>query len=136
MKSHHLLINPDKVDIYESPPPFHRFIRLLVDPKVFPETPMTVSIAQYPPGARSPSHLHKKTTEIYFILKGTLTATIQGVQYKVREGHLLYIPPGYKHSAKNRGIKECCFLTINTPITQDIIELKIRKTWKKVSKKR
>lgn len=127
-----LLIDPARVDLFESPKPFKRFMRLLIDPKMFPKTPVTIAMVQYPPGAQGPLHLHRKTTEIYFVLSGELTPTIEGKQYRVKRGQLLYIPCGKEHRAANHGRMSCCFMTINTPLARDLPELKVRNTWKKV----
>lgn len=129
------MIDPTQADVFESPKPFRRFMRLLVDRDAFPETPLTVAMVQYPPGARGPFHSHRKTTEIYFVLSGELTPTVGGKQYRVKRGQLIYIPPGKEHRAANRGRGACRFLTINTPLGEDVPELRVRKTWKKVNRR-
>jgi quercetin dioxygenase-like cupin family protein len=131
-----LLIDPTRADLFESPKPFRRFMKLLVDRDSFPGTPLTIAMVQYPPGAQSPVHSHKKTTEVYFVLAGVLTATIEGRRHRVKKGQFLYIPSGSEHRAKNRERKTCRFMTINTPLASDVAELKVRKEWKKVNQAR
>jgi mannose-6-phosphate isomerase-like protein (cupin superfamily) len=130
-----LLIDPKAADLYESPKPFRRYMKLLVDHEAFPGTPLTVAQAYYPPGAKSPSHTHATTTEIYFVLAGELVARVHGRRYEVKRGQLLYIPPGTKHRAENHGGKPCRFMSINTPLAEDVIELRVRRIWKKVNQK-
>jgi mannose-6-phosphate isomerase-like protein (cupin superfamily) len=130
-----LLIDPKAADLYESSKPFRRYMKLLIDHAAFPGTPLTVAQATYPPGAKSPSHTHAKTTEIYFVLTGTLVARIHGRRYEVRRGQLLYIPPGKEHQAANRGKGACRFMTINTPLGEDVPELRVRKTWRKLNRR-
>ena len=110
-------------------------MKLLIDHAAFPGTPLTVAEAYYPPGAKSPSHTHAKTTEIYFVLTGELVARVHGRRYEVRRGQLLYIPPGLEHRAENSSSKACRFMTINTPLAEDMAELKVRQTWRKVGRK-
>lgn len=131
-----LLIDPTRADLFESPKPFRRFMKLLVDRETFPETPLTIAMVEYPPGSQGPFHSHRKTTEIYFVLSGELTPTVEGRRYRVKRGQLLYIPPGNEHRAQNRGTKACRFMTINTPLAKDVPELTVRKVWKKVNRKK
>lgn len=130
-----LLIDPATADVFESPRPFRRFMKLLVDRETFPETPLTIAMVQYPPRAQGPFHSHKKTTEIYFVLSGELMASVQGKRHRVKQGQLLYIPPGNEHQAENRGTKACQFMAINTPLAKDVVELRVRKIWKKVNRR-
>ena len=131
-----MLIDPAKADVFESPKPFRRFMRLLVDRDTFPKTPLTIAMVQYPPRAQGPFHSHRKTTEIYFVLSGELTSTVEGRRYRVKRGQLIYIPPGEEHRAANRGRGACRFMTINTPLAEDVPELRVKKTWKKVSRRK
>jgi len=129
------VIDPKAADLYESPKPFQRYMKLLVDPYMFPGTPLTVAQVYYPPGAKGPLHSHVKTTEIYFVLTGELVARVHGKRYKVKRGQLLYIPPLLEHRAENAGSKACCFMTINTPLGPDMPELQVRQTWRVVVRK-
>ena len=131
-----LLIDPAKADTFASPKPFQRFMKLLVDPDTFPKTPLTVAMVRYPPGLQGPFHVHRKTTEIYFVLSGELTPTVEGRRYRVKRGQLLFIPPGKEHRAANRGKGACRFMTINTPLAEDVPELRVRKTWQKVNRRK
>lgn len=135
-KGEDLLIDPAKADLFESPKPFQRFMRLLVDQDTFPKTPLTIAVVQYPRGAQGPFHSHRKTTEIYFVLSGELMPVVEGKRYRVKQGQLLYIPPGKEHRAANRGRKACRFMTINTPLAKDVTELRVRETWKKANRKK
>jgi len=135
LKKKSLLIDPELADVYESPKPFRRFIKLLVDRERFPETPLTIAMVHYPSGARIPFHSHKRTTEVYFVLAGELVATVQGKRYALKRGQLLYIPPGAEHRAENPGGRPCRFMSINTPLAEDVTELRVRQTWKRVSGK-
>lgn len=51
-------------------------------------------------GARA--HYHKRSTEIYYVLEGEGTVTLDEVEHPVRKGSIVHIPPGVIHSAKGR----------------------------------
>ncbi len=44
-------------------------------------------------------HFHKVATELYYVLEGNGTLTLDGVEHIVRKGTLVHIPPGVVHSA-------------------------------------
>lgn len=51
-------------------------------------------------GARA--HFHKRSTELYYVLEGEGTVTLDGAEHAVRKGSIVHIPPGVVHSAKGR----------------------------------
>lgn len=51
-------------------------------------------------GARA--HYHKRGTELYYVLEGEGTVTLDGAQHAVRKGSIVHIPPGVVHSAQGR----------------------------------
>lgn len=51
-------------------------------------------------GARE--HYHKRATELYYVLEGEGCVRLDGVEYSVRKGSIVHIPPGVVHGAKGR----------------------------------
>ncbi len=51
-------------------------------------------------GARQ--HYHKRCTELYYVLDGEGTITLDGVTHDMRAGSLVHIPPGIVHGASGR----------------------------------
>jgi mannose-6-phosphate isomerase-like protein (cupin superfamily) len=47
-------------------------------------------------------HYHKRSTELYYVLDGTGTVTVGGVEHPVKPGTLIHIPPEVVHSAQGR----------------------------------
>ena len=47
-------------------------------------------------------HYHKQATELYYVLDGEGTVSLDGVEHQVRKGSLVHIPPGVVHGAKGR----------------------------------
>jgi quercetin dioxygenase-like cupin family protein len=51
-------------------------------------------------GARP--HYHKVATELYYVLEGSGTVVLDGVEHPVHKGSLVHIPPGVVHGAAGR----------------------------------
>lgn len=51
-------------------------------------------------GARE--HYHKVGTELYYVLEGEGSVTLDGVDHPVRKGSIVHIPPGVVHGAKGK----------------------------------
>ena len=47
-------------------------------------------------------HYHKRSTELYYVLDGAGTVTVDGIVHPVRPGSLVHIPPEVVHSAQGR----------------------------------
>ncbi|MEQ1861232.1 MAG: cupin domain-containing protein [Chthoniobacteraceae bacterium] len=47
-------------------------------------------------------HYHRRSTELYYVIDGGGTVSLDGVEHEVREGSLVHIPPGVVHGAKGR----------------------------------
>lgn len=47
-------------------------------------------------------HYHKVATELYYVLEGSGTVTLDGVEHAVEQGSLVHIPPQVTHSASGR----------------------------------
>lgn len=50
----------------------------------------------------SRAHYHRRSTELYYVLEGEGTVTLDGVEHPVRKGSIVQIPPGVVHSAQGR----------------------------------
>src|SRR5919201_1451553 len=47
-------------------------------------------------------HYHKRATELYYVLEGEGTVSLDGVEHAVRKGSIVHIPPGVVHGVKGR----------------------------------
>lgn len=47
-------------------------------------------------------HFHKIATELYYVLDGNGTVTVDGIDHSVRRGSIVHIPPGVVHSATGK----------------------------------
>ena len=71
--------------------------------------------ARLPPGNSTIPHHHKKTEEIYYILSGNASMTIDDDVRSVAPGDAIAIPPGQRHTIKNTGTEELIFLCTCAP---------------------
>ncbi|MAF23701.1 MAG: cupin [Roseibacillus sp.] len=51
-------------------------------------------------GARA--HYHKRATELYYVLEGEGSVTLDGKEQKVLPGTMVHIPPGVVHEATGK----------------------------------
>jgi len=66
-----------------------------IDPTInHPEYSIAIAIID-----KSIPHYHKKITEVYELLKGSLVINIDGQDYKLQQGDKLTIEPGKHHFA-------------------------------------
>ena len=47
-------------------------------------------------------HYHKRSTELYYVLEGSGTVSLDGVEQEVHKGSLVHIPPGVIHGGRGR----------------------------------
>jgi mannose-6-phosphate isomerase-like protein (cupin superfamily) len=47
-------------------------------------------------------HYHKVATELYYVLEGEGTVSVDGEEHEVRKGSLVHIPPGVVHGATGK----------------------------------
>ena len=47
-------------------------------------------------------HYHKRTTELYYVLEGEGSLSLDGEAHPISKGSLVHIPPGVVHGAKGR----------------------------------
>jgi mannose-6-phosphate isomerase-like protein (cupin superfamily) len=47
-------------------------------------------------------HYHKRSTELYYVLEGSGSVSLDGVEHPVSKGSIVHIPPGVIHGARGR----------------------------------
>ena len=79
-----------------------------IDPTIdHPEKSIALAVV-----GRSKPHYHKKSTEIYEVIKGELTVYKSGKKYVLKEGKKLKIEPDEVHNVEG---EEAWFLTYSEP---------------------
>jgi mannose-6-phosphate isomerase-like protein (cupin superfamily) len=71
--------------------------------------------ARVEPGAKTAAHFHRQTEEIYYVLNGSGTMTIDDEQRQVGPGDAIAIPPGVVHQILNSGSTPLVFLCCCAP---------------------
>lgn len=81
-----------------------------------PEHPIAVTDNTVPPGFPGPVlHRHARMTDIFFVLEGELTFTMDGEQRALGPGSFVLVPPGVVHTFANRGSVPVRFLNVYQP---------------------
>lgn len=76
---------------------------------------LSVIQEQMPPGTSEQLHLHHQAQQVFFILSGSATFELDGVEVEVRAQESLHIPPGTRHLIANRGEQALVLLVISAP---------------------
>ncbi len=63
---------------------------------------MCFGVADFPPEAHAPAHVHNGQEEIIYVLSGSGEICFDGVPEKVEPGSCVSIPPNVEHSIKNQ----------------------------------
>ncbi|HVN22831.1 MAG TPA: cupin domain-containing protein [Syntrophorhabdales bacterium] len=72
-----------------------------------------------PAGGGSPEGLHTHLVDqIFYILKGTMTVEINGIEYEAGPGTLVIFPAGVAHRNWNRGSEPTVHLSFIVPMPQ------------------
>jgi len=64
------------------------------------------------PGGEIPPHMHPDIEHEQYVIRGEYTVTVDGVEYRVGPGSVIYIPPNTVHSYRNDGVEPAEFLCI------------------------
>ncbi|MGQ9631618.1 MAG: cupin domain-containing protein [bacterium] len=62
---------------------------------------MCFGVADFPPEAHAPGHVHPSEEEILYVLSGSGEVYFDGRPEPVRPGTCIYVPPGVEHSINN-----------------------------------
>lgn len=65
-----------------------------------------------PPKTSMGYHKHENTTEMYIILEGSGTMTIEGIEYEVKKGDMIKNPPYGSHGLTNDSDSELDLLIL------------------------
>lgn len=69
-----------------------------------------------PPRCAGPSpHVHRLTTEVFYVLDGTLTLAVDRQTVRLAPGGCAYLPPGVAHAFANETDAPARFLQLSSP---------------------
>lgn len=116
-----------------SPPPFVRNIadipwqefpghfggalsKALVRPETCGSRRIDHRISCYAPMARVEEHVHKVQEQVYHVLEGVGSLTLDDKRLLLRPHDFVFVPPGVRHSFTNEGLVPLVFLVVTTPV--------------------
>ena len=78
------------------------------------------------PGSQVPYHYHQNRESVILFISGEGFEVIEGKEYAVKAGDVLFIPAGEKHTTINRSNADLRYLEFFTcpPVTADFFEVK------------
>jgi mannose-6-phosphate isomerase-like protein (cupin superfamily) len=60
-------------------------------------------------------HSHKRTTETFYVLEGTITFQLDGNPVEAQPGSLILVPPGVRHTYSNPSAVRARYLLLISP---------------------
>jgi quercetin dioxygenase-like cupin family protein len=76
---------------------------IFAEPATIGNKDMAGAILELPAGAKVPEHVHAKETEMLYVLAGTATMIVDGVELAVTPTSVIQVPPATKHSVTVTG---------------------------------
>lgn len=70
-----------------------------------------------------PYHYHEKRESLIFLIAGDVIEIVEGKEYPVTAGDMIFIPAGEKHKMENRSDRDARYIEFFTPIKRDFIEV-------------
>ncbi|MBW1997553.1 MAG: cupin domain-containing protein [Deltaproteobacteria bacterium] len=71
------------------------------------------------PGSGIPYHYHEKRESVILFLSGEAIEVVEGEQFTIGAGTLIFIPPGEKHATLNRSEKDVKYLEFWTGTSEE-----------------
>ena len=85
-------------------------VRALLGPKTVGATSGFMGVCTIGPGEKVTEHYHPYSEEFMFMVRGTLTAELDGEPCELGAGQALFIPIGTRHRLLNHGDEEVFFV--------------------------
>jgi len=81
-------------------------VRTLLSPKTVGSTSGFMGVATLAPGDKISEHYHPYSEEFLYVVKGAITARLDGTPHAVKARQSLFIPINVKHRLMNEGTEE------------------------------
>ena len=80
-------------------------------------------LAVLPAGKEVPCHYHEKRESLIYMISGEAVEIVEGKEFPVKAGDVIFIPAVEKHMLVNRSDAEVRYLEFFTPLKKDFIEV-------------
>ena len=77
--------------------------KMIIRPDNFSSTTMCFGVADFPPRAHAPEHVHEKEEEILYVLNGVGEMYFDGEAEPLEPGTCMFVPAHVVHSINNTG---------------------------------
>jgi putative monooxygenase len=81
-------------------------VRTLLSPKTVGSTSGFMGVASIGPGDKISEHYHPYSEEFIYVVKGRITARLDGTPHEMQARQSLYIPINVRHRLMNEGDEE------------------------------
>lgn len=89
---------------------------VLADTGYQPENSFSFTYVMIPPGTAMDPHYLAGTTEADYVLSGTADFMVNGTEYQVCQGELIYIPPDQPRYVANKGTEPVELISVCDPM--------------------
>ena len=108
------IFRAEEVNWIEPPGHFSAFSKLLVNESMGSRY-FDFRVSSYQPKGYCETHSHENAENIYYILKGTGIAELDGKRHLVSPGVVIFIPPKVEHAIYNTGFEDLIFIVTGSP---------------------
>ena len=91
-------------------------LRVLLSPKTVGSTSGFMGYATIAPGDKISEHYHPYSEEFCYVVKGTMTARLDGTPHEVKAGQGVFIPINVRHRLMNQGSEEVAIVFHLSPL--------------------
>jgi mannose-6-phosphate isomerase-like protein (cupin superfamily) len=121
-KGEYLILGREDGESYWQPQPAHGHVTIKVSPHNSRSNSFATGFQVIDPGGHIRPHSHARAEETLFVFEGTGKAVIEGKEYQVGPGALVYVGRHVRHSIVNTGTMPMTVLwTILPPGLEDAL---------------
>jgi putative monooxygenase len=91
-------------------------LRVLLSPKTVGSKSGFMGYATIAPGDKISEHYHPYSEEFCYVVKGTMTARLDGTPHEVKAGQGVFIPINVRHRLMNQGSEEVAIVFHLSPL--------------------
>lgn len=110
-----IVLGPEDGESYWQPEPANGYVTIKVSPFSCESNSLAAGFQVIDPGGHIRAHGHARNEEILFVWEGTGCAVVDGREYAVEPGSMVYVGRMVRHSIVNKGTTQLKVLWIILP---------------------